>query len=90
MSTLTARLNPARRSRILPTAIAVATLAAAGASGAGIAAATSGGHGSTRALTATNQIQRLESKGYIATACTRAGTLMVNPNTHQRVTVKLV
>jgi hypothetical protein len=33
---------------------------------------------------------RLESEGYVPTACTRQGTLMVNPKTHQRVTVKLV
>jgi hypothetical protein len=33
---------------------------------------------------------RLESEGYVATACTREGTLMVNPKTHRRVTAKLV
>jgi hypothetical protein len=33
---------------------------------------------------------RLESEGYVPAACTREGTLMVNPKTHQRVTVKLV
>ena len=89
MSTLTAQLNPARRGQLLPAAIVVATLAAAGAGGVGIAAATSGNQGGTRALAATHEMGRLESKGYIPTACTRAGTLMVNPKTHQRVTVTL-
>jgi len=30
---------------------------------------------------------RLDSDGYVAVACTRQGTLMVNPKTHRRVTV---
>ena len=38
---------------------------------------------------ANREIHRLQSKGYVAAACTRTGTLMVDPKTHQRVTVKL-
>jgi len=32
---------------------------------------------------------RLESEGYVAVACTRQGTLLVNPKTSRRVTGKL-
>lgn len=90
MSTLTAQLNPASRSRLPRTAIATVVLAAAAVGGVGVAAATSIEQVSTPALIATHQMDRLESKGYIATLCTSAGMLMVNPKTHQRVTVKLI
>ena len=33
-------------------------------------------------------MHRLEAQGYVAAACTRQGTLMVDPKTGQRVTVK--
>jgi hypothetical protein len=50
------------------------------------------GHGRTtgRAYVLQETMFRLESEGYVPTACTRQGTLMVNPKTHRRVTVKLV
>jgi hypothetical protein len=89
MSALTAQLNPASRSRLLPTAIAAAVLTAAAVGGVGVAAATSIGQVSNPALTATHRMVRLESRGYIAVLCTPAGTLMVNPKTHERVTVTL-
>ena len=39
------------------------------------------------ALAGSRQMHRLEARGYVASACTRTGTLMVNPNTGQRLTV---
>lgn len=43
-----------------------------------------------RSVGAEVAIFRLESDGYVAVACTRQGTLMVNPKTNRRVTVRLV
>ena len=34
-------------------------------------------------------IRVLESKGYVATACTRKGTLMIDPKTGRHLTVEL-
>ena len=87
MSTLPTQLNPASRRRLLPTAI-IAVMLAAG--GVGAAAATSIGRVSNPALTAAHRMDRLESRGYVPAQCTPTGTLMVNPRTHRRVTVKLV
>jgi hypothetical protein len=82
-----ARLNPISRRRLLAPAVVIASLAAAAAGSAGLATALDGTQPTAR-QTASLQIDRLESQGYIASSCTREGTLMVNPKTRRRVTVR--
>jgi hypothetical protein len=40
-------------------------------------------------VAATLQMHRLESKGYVAAACTRKGTLMIDPKTGRHLIVEL-
>jgi hypothetical protein len=44
---------------------------------------------SERVSTMETEIFRLESEGYVEEACTREGTMFVNPRTGHRVTLKL-
>jgi hypothetical protein len=89
MSAQTAQMKlagqpPRRRLRIV--AISAAAIAAAA-----IPLATQGasGHAAPEPVAATLQIHRLEAKGYVATACTRKGTLMIDPKTGRHLTVEL-
>jgi hypothetical protein len=89
MSAPAAQIQPAtrrqnRRLRI----IAVCTVAVA-AWAVPLNAHGTDANAAANALAASRQIHRLEAHGYVASACTRDGTLMVNPNTGQRVTVEL-
>ena len=87
MSGQTEQLQPAgRRSRRRLRIIAVSTVAAA-ACAVPLAAHGTGANAAANALAGSRQMHRLEARGYVASACTREGTLMVNPNTGQRVTV---
>ena len=88
MSARTAQPNPTRRPGLLPIAAVIVALAAAATGSARLATASPGAHVSTRAQAATLEMHHLQSAGYIATACTREGTLMVNPKTHRRTTVR--
>ena len=87
MSALPAQLNPISGRRLLAPAVVIASLAAAAAGSHGVATTLEGTHPTNRPRTATVQIDRLEAQGYLAAACTREGTLMVNPTTRRRVTV---
>jgi hypothetical protein len=87
MSAQAAQIKPAgRRPRRRRRIIAVCTVAVAAwavpltAHGTGLNAAANTPAGS-------RQMHRLEAHGYVASACTQKGTLMVNPHTGQRVTV---
>jgi hypothetical protein len=96
--------SPPRRIRaaLIGASVAFATaaslwLAPAGRSDASTARSPSTAHrvaghprANGRAYVLQETMFRLESEGYVPTACTREGTLMVNPTTHRRVTVKLV
>jgi hypothetical protein len=89
MSAQTAQIEPARQRpshRLRIAAISVAVVAAGA-----IPLATHGtdAHATPQPVAATLQMHRLEAKGYIATACTREGTLMVDPTTGRHVTVRL-
>jgi hypothetical protein len=74
--------RPRRRLRI----IAVSTVAVA-AWAVPLTAHGTGLNAAAHALAGSRQMHRLEAHGYVPLACTRRGTLMVNPNTGQRVTV---
>jgi hypothetical protein len=89
MTALTAQLKPVGRRLRLRVVIAFILLAAALAGAVALAANRQAATASAQAQNATRQIHRLQSKGYVAAACTREGTLMVDPKTHQHVTVKL-
>jgi hypothetical protein len=89
MSAQTAQIEPARQRpshRLRIAAISVAVVAAGA-----IPLATHGtdAHATPQPVAAPLQMHRLEAKGYIATACTREGTLMVDPTTGRHVTVRL-
>jgi predicted metal-binding membrane protein len=71
-----------RRLRI----IAVSTTAIA-AWAVPLTAHETGANAAAHTLAGSRQMHRLEAHGYVAAACTRKGTLMVNPTTGQRVTV---
>jgi len=87
MSGQTEQIQPAgRRPRRRLRIIAVSTVAAA-ACAVPIAAHGTATNAAENALAGSRQMHRLEAHGYVASACTRKGTLMVNPNTGQRVTV---
>jgi hypothetical protein len=87
MSAQAAQIQPAgRRPRRRLRIIAVSTVAVAAWAGPLTAHGTST-NAAANALAGSRQIHRLEAHGYVASACTRKGTLMVNPNTGQRVTV---
>jgi len=48
-----------------------------------------GGHTSPAAVRkAEQEIMKLEKQGYVQEACEVDGTLMVNPHTHKRITVR--
>lgn len=88
MTALTAALKPVGgwlRHRVVIAFILLAAVVAAA-----VALAANGQAANASAWqSATRQIHRLQLKGYVAAACTREGTLMVDPKTHQHVTVKL-
>jgi predicted metal-binding membrane protein len=75
-----------RRQRRRLRIIAVSTTAIA-AWAVPLTAHDTGANAAAPALAGSRQMHRLEAHGYVASACTRKGTLMVNPNTGQRVTV---
>ena len=75
--------RPRRRLRI----IAVSTVAVAAAWAVPLTAHGTGANAAAHAVAGSRQMHRLEAHGYVASACTRKGTLMVNPSTGQRVTV---
>ena len=88
MSAQTAQSEPAnqrprRRLRIVAFAVAVA---AAGT--VPLIAHGTGANAAAHALAGSGQLHRLEAQGYVPEACTRRGTLMVDPKTGRRVTVK--
>lgn len=74
--------RPRRRRRIIAVSImaVVAWAVPLTAHGTGVNAP-------ANALAGSRQMHRLEAHGYVASACTRKGTRMVNPNTAQRVIV---
>jgi hypothetical protein len=74
--------RPRHRRRI----IAVSTLAVA-AWAAPLTAHGPGLNAAASALAGSRQMHRLEAHGYVVSACTHKGMLMVNPHTGQRVTV---
>jgi hypothetical protein len=87
MSPQAAQIQPAaRRPRRRLRIIAVSTVAVA-AWAVPLSAHGIGPNAAAHALAGSRQMHRLEAHGYVASACTRTGTLMVNPNTGQRVTV---
>ena len=87
MSAQTEQIQPAgRRPRRRLRIIAVCTVAVA-AWAVPLTAHGTGANAAAHALAGSRQMHRLEARGYVALACTRKGTLMVNPNTGQRVTV---
>jgi hypothetical protein len=87
MSAQAAQIRPAaRRPRRRLRIIAVSTVAVA-AWAVPLTAHGTGANVAANALAGSRQMHRLEAHGYLASACTRKGTLMVNPNTGQRVTV---
>jgi hypothetical protein len=87
MSAQTAQIQPAgRRPRRRVRIIAVSTMAVA-AWAVPLSAHGTGANAAANGLAGSRQIRRLEAQGYVASACTRNGTLMANPNTGKRVTV---
>ena len=87
MSAQAAQIQPAgRRPRRRLWIIAVSTMAVA-AWAVPLTAHGTDLNAPANALAGSRQIHRLEAHGYVASACTSKGTLMVNPNTGQRVTV---
>jgi hypothetical protein len=87
MSAQAAQIKPAgRRPRHRLRIIAVSTVAVA-AGAVPFTAHGTGANAAAQALAGSRQMHRLEAHGYVASACTRKGTLMVNPNTGQGVTV---
>ena len=89
MTAQTEQLKPVGRWLRLRVAIVLIFLAAGVAVAVALAANGQSANASARGQSTTRQIHRLQSKGYVAAACTREGTLMVDPKTHHRVTVKL-
>ena len=89
MTALTAALEPVGHWLRHRVAIAFILLAAVVATAAALTANNQAANASAQRQSANRQIHRLQSKGYVAAACTRKGTLMVDPQTHERVTVKL-
>ena len=87
MSARAAQIQPAgRRPRRRLRIIAVSTVAVA-AWAVPLTAHGTGTNAAAHTLAGSRQMHRLEAHGYVASACTRKGTLMVNPTTGQRVTV---
>ena len=89
MTALTAALEPVGHWLRLRVAIVLILLAAGVAVAVALAANSQSANAGAHGQSATRQIHRLQAKGYVAAACTREGTLMVDPKTHQHVTVKL-
>ena len=87
MSPQAAQIQPAgRRPRRRLRVIAVSTMAVA-AWAVPLAGHGTGANAAAHTLAGSHQMQQLEAHGYVVSACTRKGTLMVNPSTGQRVTV---
>jgi hypothetical protein len=89
MTTLTPALEPVAGRLRHRVAIALIVLAAVVAAAVALAAKGPAANAIAHRRSANGEIHRLQSKGYVGAACTRTGTLMVDPKTHQRVTVKL-
>jgi hypothetical protein len=89
MTALTPALEPVTQWLRHRVAIAFLLLAAVVAAAVALTANDQAANASAQRLSANRQIHRLQQKGYVAAACTRKGTLMVDPKTHQHVTVKL-
>ena len=89
MTALSAALEPVGRRLRHRVAIAFILLAAVVAAAVALTANGQAANASAQGQIAARQIHRLLQKGYVAAACTRKGTLMVDPKTHQHVTVKL-
>jgi hypothetical protein len=89
MTELTPQLTPGGRRRRSRLVIAAVSLVAAATASVPLATNGHRAQASTGELTAMRQTHHLQSAGYVATACTRDGTLMVNPKTHRHVIVKL-
>jgi hypothetical protein len=89
MTTLSAALEPVGRRLHRRVAIALILLAVVVAAAVALTANGQAANASAQRQNAARQIHRLQQKGYLAAACTRKGTLMVNPKTLQHVTVKL-
>lgn len=89
MTALSAQLKPVGRRLRHRVAIAFILVAAVVATAIALAANGQAANANAQGQIAAQQIHRLLLKGYVAAACTREGTLMVDPKTHQHVTVKL-
>jgi hypothetical protein len=89
MTALAAAIEPIGRRLHHRVSIAFILLVATVAAAVAIAANGQAANASSQRQSATRQIHRLQSRGYVAAACTRQGTLMVDPQTHQHVTVKV-
>jgi CTP-dependent riboflavin kinase len=89
MSTQTAQIEPANQRPRHRLRIAAVSIAAVAAGAVPLAAHETAAHATTRLVAATRLIHRLESQGYVAAACTRRGTLMVDQATGRHMIVKL-
>ena len=89
MTALTAALEPVGRRLRHRIAIAFVVLAAVVAAAVALARNDPAANAIAQRQSASREIHRLQQKGYVAAACTREGTLMVDPKTRQRLTVKL-
>ena len=89
MTALTEALEPVGRRLHHRVSIAFVLLVAAVAAAVALTANGQAANASAQRQSAGRRIHRLQSKGYVAAACTREGTLMVDPKTHQHVTVKV-
>ena len=88
MSVLPAQPNRTSRRRLLAPAVVIAVLAASAAGSPRLITALEGTQRTGRPQTASLQIDRLQSRGYVASFCTPEGTLMINPKTRRRVIVR--
>jgi ferric-dicitrate binding protein FerR (iron transport regulator) len=89
MTALTAALEPVGRRRRHRVAIAFILLAAAVVAVVALAGNSQARNATEQSHSTTQQIHGLQLKGYVAVSCTPEGTLMVDPKTHQHITVKL-
>ena len=88
MSAQTAQIEPASQPPRHRLRIVAVSIAAVAAGAVPLATHGAGANAAAHALTATDQMHRLEVQGYIAAACTSRGTLMIDSKTGRRVTVK--
>ena len=89
MSAQTAQIEPADQRPRHRLRIVAVSVAAAAAAAIPLAVHETGAHATTPLVAATRLMHRLESEGYVADACTRGGTLMVDRTTGRRLIVKL-